>query len=118
MKKTDPTETDQVSRRAALGLGVTLGAVAIGCGSNDETVPPAETQQGTPPPTGETPPGNPPPVENPPASDPKLGPKELLAGIEHIVVLMMENRSFDHYLGALSSDAAYVNKATVAGLTG
>lgn len=33
------------------------------------------------------------------ASD--LTPEQLLAGVEHIVVLMMENRSFDHYFGAL-----------------
>jgi phospholipase C len=31
-----------------------------------------------------------------------LAPEELLAPIENIVVLCMENRSFDHYLGALS----------------
>jgi len=31
-----------------------------------------------------------------------LSPAELLAGIDHIVVVMMENRSFDHYFGALS----------------
>ncbi len=29
-----------------------------------------------------------------------LTPKELLAGIDHVIVLMMENRSFDHYFGA------------------
>lgn len=27
-------------------------------------------------------------------------PEQLLAGIDHIIVLMMENRSFDHYFGA------------------
>ncbi len=31
-----------------------------------------------------------------------LSDSELLAPIEHIVVLMMENRSFDHYFGSLS----------------
>ena len=30
-----------------------------------------------------------------------LTPEQLLADVEHIVVLMMENRSFDHYLGSL-----------------
>src|SRR5688572_27269518 len=34
-------------------------------------------------------------------SDGGLTPEELLAPIQTIVVLMMENRSFDHYLGAL-----------------
>ncbi|PRP95647.1 Phospholipase C 2 precursor [Enhygromyxa salina] len=32
----------------------------------------------------------------------ELSPAELLSGIDHIVVVMMENRSFDHYLGGLS----------------
>lgn len=39
------------------------------------------------------------PVDECAASD--LSPEELLAGIDHVVVLMMENRSFDHYFGAL-----------------
>ncbi|MCA9655956.1 MAG: alkaline phosphatase family protein [Myxococcales bacterium] len=30
-----------------------------------------------------------------------LSPEELLANVEHIIVLCMENRSFDHYLGSL-----------------
>lgn len=30
----------------------------------------------------------------------ELTPQELLAGIDHVIVLMMENRSFDHYFGA------------------
>src|SRR5688500_6900833 len=30
------------------------------------------------------------------------------APIDHIVVLMMENRSFDHFMGWLSSDEDYV----------
>ena len=34
-------------------------------------------------------------------------PKELLAGIDAVVVLMMENRSFDHYLGTLTQDTRY-----------
>jgi phospholipase C len=29
------------------------------------------------------------------------------SGIDHIVVLMMENRSFDHYLGWLKTDEAF-----------
>jgi phospholipase C len=31
----------------------------------------------------------------------QLTPEELLAGIDHIIVLVMENRSFDHYFGSL-----------------
>lgn len=30
----------------------------------------------------------------------QLTPEQLLAGIDHIIVLVMENRSFDHYLGS------------------
>ncbi|WP_052556493.1 alkaline phosphatase family protein [Enhygromyxa salina] len=32
----------------------------------------------------------------------ELSPAELLSGIDHIVVVMMENRSFDHYFGGMS----------------
>lgn len=43
-----------------------------------------------------------------------LTPSQLLAGIDTIVVLCMENRSFDHYLGSLS----LLEGLTVNGLTG
>ena len=43
-----------------------------------------------------------------------LSPAELLAGIDHIIVLMMENRSFDHYFGARK----LVEGLAVDGLTG
>jgi phospholipase C len=43
-----------------------------------------------------------------------LTPEELLAGIDTFVILCMENRSFDHYLGSLSLDEG----AAVDGLTG
>jgi phospholipase C len=33
-----------------------------------------------------------------------LKPRGIFTGIEHVVVLMMENRSFDHYFGAMSID--------------
>lgn len=120
---------DLLSRRAALqGLG--LGAVAIACGSEADGLPPAQAEDGTV--TATSPaessemdpaaPSSPGKTEKPGATDPPapptLSPKELLAGIEHIVVLMMENRSFDHFLGALSSDAGYANKAILDGLTG
>jgi len=36
--------------------------------------------------------------------------------IEHLVILMMENRSFDHYFGALSRDGGYPFRQTVEGL--
>ena len=44
----------------------------------------------------------------------QLTPKQLLAGIDHVVVLMMENRSFDHYFGARK----LVEGAAVDGLVG
>ena len=40
--------------------------------------------------------------------------EELLANVDHIVFLMMENRSFDHYFGALALEES----APVTGLTG
>jgi len=43
-----------------------------------------------------------------------LTPEQLLAGIDHIIVLMMENRSFDHYFGARQ----LVEGLAVDGLTG
>jgi phospholipase C len=54
--------------------------------------------------------GGGPPVSASPAS--------LLAGIDTFVVVMMENRSFDHHLGALHRDRSYPAAATVDGLTG
>lgn len=44
-----------------------------------------------------------------------LSPDELLAPVENIVVLMMENRSFDHMFGSLSMDE---DRVDVDGLTG
>ncbi len=38
-------------------------------------------------------------------------PDEQLARIEHIVVLMLENRSFDHMLGFLYTDEGNVSPA-------
>jgi phospholipase C len=45
-------------------------------------------------------------------------PQDLLAGIDTIVVLMMENRSFDHYLGLLKHDPQYPGPQTVECLHG
>jgi phospholipase C len=117
-----------LSRRAALqGLGVGLGSIAIGgCGADgtmETGAPEGETPNGNgngnAPPAASTTPTPPNQPDKPIDVDPpKLTPKELLAGIDHIVVLMMENRSFDHFLGALASDAAYASKALVEGLKG
>ncbi len=117
--------TDRLSRRAALqGIGLGLGMAGVGCASDSTPVddPPAPSpapgSKNSPPPSSTTAPTPTTPPDT--TTPPKLPqtPKELLAGIEHIVVLMMENRSFDHFLGALSLDSAYANKATVNGLKG
>ena len=75
----------------------------------------------SPRPTPPAPPrdaGAPPPSDAGTDAEPNVDPRDLLAEIDTIVVVMMENRSFDHFLGALSLDASYTNKATVAGLNG
>jgi phospholipase C len=48
---------------------------------------------------------------NPAALDPKIAALPGVQALEHIVVLMMENRSFDHMLG-------FLGKPTMAGLSG
>jgi phospholipase C len=75
------------TRRDALkGIGVTLGAVAVaGCGGEES---PAGTSDSADPDAAE---------DGRDAASPEV----MLAGIDTFVVLMMENRSFDHYLGAL-----------------
>ena len=47
-----------------------------------------------------------------------LAAQALLSSVDNIVVVMMENRSFDHLLGSLSLDARYPGRATVDGLRG
>jgi phospholipase C len=44
--------------------------------------------------------------------------KSALAGVEALVVVMMENRSFDHHLGALRLDGSYPSAKLVEGLGG
>lgn len=117
----------KVSRRHTLqGLSATLGAAALGCGDDggqpdagNTTGGPAGTDTGTPntgstasdattigsagtDSTGQT---------LPPAGAcevSELSTQELLASVDHIIVLMMENRSFDHYLGALALEGAAI----------
>ena len=45
-------------------------------------------------------------------------PEQLLSTIDAIVVLVMENRSFDHLLGSLRNDPAYAQAGKVEGLSG
>jgi phospholipase C len=90
-KKTEPAgDTSELSRREFLaGLAAATGALALGaCGDG----------------SGD---GDP---ESEPLPDPAS------SGIEHVVVLMMENRSYDHFLGwlpggdGIQSGVEYVDK--------
>ncbi|MFO0578162.1 MAG: alkaline phosphatase family protein [Polyangia bacterium] len=108
----------EITRREALqhlGLGVT--ALAVGCGDSGPQagdspydLAPPSTDAADPPDLGTTAP--------PDLAEPVLTPAQLLGGIDAIVVLMMENRSFDHYLGSLASDAKYPGKRRPDGLNG
>ncbi len=87
--------TDQLTRRAALKLGLGAGAFALGldaCGTGADRCPPGPIAAGAAP--------------------------GLLSGIDTIVVVMMENRSFDHLFGALATDPSYPGAKLVDGLTG
>jgi phospholipase C len=87
----DRTNDPLLSRRSALkGLAAGLGTVAAGCRAGGST------------------PDSPPPPPVP----------EALAGIDTFVVVMMENRSFDHLLGALALDRDYPARHLVDGLRG
>src|SRR5262245_39893791 len=106
---------NRLTRRRALQLFGAAGTLA-GCGSNGDGSPagaPVGQEPSTP--YGEPGPG---------ASQPDPGnpgdatPAKMLAEIETIVVVMMENRSFDHYLGSLKRDPKYAAAGSVDGLTG
>jgi phospholipase C len=89
-----------LTRRAALKLGLGVGAAGFtaglaGCGS------PADRCGGGP-------------VVNASAGS-SVG---ALAGIDTIVVVMLENRSFDHLFGGLATDASYPGARTIDGLKG
>ncbi|MDI1429173.1 MULTISPECIES: alkaline phosphatase family protein [Polyangium] len=98
--------TGQVSRRAALkGLGAGIGAAALGSGC---AAGPDRCEAG--------------PAA--PAVGPDFDasgaptPRRLLAGIDTFVVVMMENRSFDHFFGALAFDPDYPARQAIDGLAG
>ncbi|HTB57924.1 MAG TPA: alkaline phosphatase family protein [Polyangia bacterium] len=89
------SKTDQPTRRAALKLGLGVGAAAFGldaCGAAADRCPPGPIASGAAP--------------------------GALSGIDTIVVVMMENRSFDHLIGALATDPSYPGASVVDGLTG
>ncbi len=89
------------------GLGAGAAAGLIGCGGE-----PADA--GETPDAGEPPPPDAPAVTACTATS-TMTPAQLLAHVEAIVVLCMENRSFDHYLGSLRLAEG---RADVDGLTG
>ena len=97
------------SRRDVLtGLGAAFGAAALGgCGSSA-----SEPQPGSPDASPSTPE---PDAGARCAERSDLDSRELLSHIDTFVVLCMENRSFDHYLGALS---LLEGRADVRGLAG
>jgi phospholipase C len=123
-----------VTRRKALTIigGAGVGVLATGCGSSGATVvesaappPPVGTTPKpdagvTWPSTGEIDGGPIPDAAAPPdaGEEPELSSKELLSTIDTIVVVVMENRSFDHFFGALAKDATYPSAASVDGLSG
>ncbi|HEY0715792.1 MAG TPA: alkaline phosphatase family protein, partial [Polyangia bacterium] len=89
------------TRRQALGqLGLGLGAgLLTGCGLGPMVC------------------GSPPP-ESLPGTARDAHARALLANIDTFVVVMLENRSFDHLLGGLALDRDYPAHAKVLGLTG
>lgn len=98
------------TRRAALkqlgiGVGAGLGAALPGCG-----FPPTLAEQCAQSPelfrTPEIAPGR------------SEAAHALLSSVDNIVVVMMENRSFDHLLGGLSLDTGYPSRKLVDGLRG
>ena len=93
-----PAPGSRFTRRDALKAGLGLGALAtaggVACG----------------------------PMSNRCAGGPQLPANGVanaqLAAIDTIVVLMLENRSFDNFLGGLKLDSSYRSAAAIDGLTG
>ena len=122
-------------RRALQGLGA-LGLAGTACGSDDGSTAGGDGTTGDDPTSGSSGGGSSGSDgsgeagssssgadsstgdDGPPMSDcnatTDMSPQALLAGVEHIVVVMMENRSFDHMFGA----RALVEGLTVDGLGG
>ncbi|MCE9575477.1 MAG: alkaline phosphatase family protein [Deltaproteobacteria bacterium] len=90
-----------ISRREALiGLGAALSTAAFGCGGDAAGTAGADAKpDGAPDAAPDAVP--PPDAYDACAAVSPLDAAALLAGIDHVIVLCMENRSFDHALGAL-----------------
>src|SRR5688500_12199270 len=116
MKRKKPQQDAVIRRRVLQGLSGVVGAAALGCVQSDatsETTGSGSTtssgsgggggQGGGGTTTGNTGPGGGGGAGGAPVAsctdDGGLTPEQLLAGIDTFVVLCMENRSFDHYLG-------------------
>jgi phospholipase C len=97
-------------RQALLGIGglVTVGFGSKGCSRDEGMTPPVDMAGGD---------DQAPPADLSPQDD-LAAAREGLKAIDSVVVLMMENRSFDHYLGALKLDTMYAHALAVDGLTG
>jgi len=95
-------------REMLVGLGATAAAGLVGC-HDDASAVPVDGQ--TPDP--DAPPDT--PGYNACTATSNLTPQQLLAHVETIVVLCMENRSFDHYLGSLR---LLEGRTDIDGLTG
>lgn len=130
-----PRDPKLPRRRVLQGLGGAAGAIAVGCGSSDESTGPTSSSAGGGlggnGGAGGIPQGGGGGVggfggeggaggAGGASADCEdtlgLSPEELLAPIEHIVVLCMENRSFDHYFGG--SLALVEGRPDVDGLVG
>jgi phospholipase C len=93
---------DRLTRRrflGQLGIGIGTGLIPGACSLGP-------TVCGAPPP------------DVVPASARDAAARALLAHIDTFVVLMLENRSFDHLLGGLRLDRSYPAHAQIEGLTG
>ena len=83
-------------REALLGLGAVVGGATLGCGGDADAIGDADAA------ASDARPDAPPPdaaLDAVPQDAPSAA--AMLANIDTFVVLMMENRSFDHYLGSL-----------------
>ncbi|WP_394830606.1 phospholipase C, phosphocholine-specific [Pendulispora rubella] len=102
------TDSKDITRRDFLA-GLAGAAALTACGSEgDETPPPGGS------PDAAT--GNP---DGPSADGSPTNPRSgSIADIEHVIILMQENRSFDHYFGAMRGVRGFADRAAVPLRTG